>query len=235
MEANQDKSLRIVGGVCAILWPLLSELLFFGLYPVLAGSSKNPPGSSPETFLRSAAELSQNPAILTLEWGKVAMPLLLLPFLLALYRVLQQRGQRNLIMIAGALGLLGMAFTMLGHTFNSTVNHALGQAYVNAQSETEGLAVLHSANIFSAWHRGINQTGSLLYQGCVGLVSLALIRGKIWRGWGWAGLFGAVLALVAKLTPGLEGITNLAWTGLAYFIWPIALGIALLRVRSVNI
>jgi hypothetical protein len=47
-------------------------------------------------------------------------------------------------------------------------------------------------------------------------------------------LFGALLALVAKLTPGIEGLTNFAWTGLAYFIWPVALGIGLVRIKGEN-
>jgi hypothetical protein len=72
---------------------------------------------------------------------------------------------------------------------------------------------------------------SLLYQGCVALISLALIRSHTWRAWGWMGLIGAVLALPAKLSLGLKVPTNAIWTGLAYGVWPIALGIGLLRYR----
>ena len=71
-------------------------------------------------------------------------------------------------------------------------------------------------------------TAALLYQGCVGLVELALILSRTWRAWGWLGVGGALIALVAKLIPGLEGVTNFTWTGLAYFVWPIALAIKLL-------
>jgi len=72
----------------------------------------------------------------------------------------------------------------------------------------------------------------LLYQGCVGLVGLALIRSRTWRVWGWVGLVGALLALVAKLAPPLEGVSSVVWTGLAYYVWPVALGIRLLRNRT---
>ena len=232
MNGNQDKGLRIAGGVCAILWPLLSQFLFFALYPVLARNSEISPVSDLETFLWNAAELAQNSAIVALEWSKMAMSLLLLPFLLALYKTLYQRGRQNLVLLALGLGLIGMAFTMLGDTFNSTINHALGREYVNAGSNAGGADIVAMVRVFFSWHKGINQVGSLLYQGCVGLISVALIRANMWRGWGWVGLVGSALALVAKLTPGLQGVTNFTWTGLAYFLWPAALGIGLLRMKE---
>lgn len=75
--------------------------------------------------------------------------------------------------------------------------------------------------------RGLNQMSSLLYQGCVGLIGLALIRSRTWRVWGWVGL-------VAKLAPPLKGVSSVVWTGLAYGIWPVALGVGLLKNKGAS-
>jgi hypothetical protein len=45
---------------------------------------------------------------------------------------------------------------------------------------------------------------------------------------GWIGVAGWIMALI-KLAPGIPGMTNLLWTGLAYAVWPIAVGVGLLR------
>jgi hypothetical protein len=204
-------------------------LLFYALYPILASSAKIPPASSFDTYLRGAAELGRNPAILTLEWGKVYVPLLLLPFLLALYRFMSQRGQQNVVLIAVGLGLFSIAFTIFGHTFNSTINHTLGKVYVDAGSETERAALLSMARVFSVWHGGINQIASFLYQGSLGLLSLALLRNRTWRFWGWLGLIGALLAIPAKIPFGWQVPTNFIWTGIAYFFLPVGLGVGLIE------
>lgn len=234
MKKNNIRRLMIAGGICAILWPLLSELLFYALYPILAANSKIAAGADMYSFLQSTAELASNKAIIALEWGKVGTPLLLIPVFLALYKTLDPHNQHNLFLVAVGIGFVSIAFMMLGHIFNSTVNHALGQGYISLMNESSQNAFIAVTNVFHAWHRGINQTASLLYQGFVGLISLALINARIWKILGWAGLVGSLLALVAKLTPGLEGISNLAWTGLAYFIWPVGLGIGLLKLRMDN-
>jgi hypothetical protein len=234
MNKKNLRGLMIAGGTCAILWPLLSELFFYVLYPILAASSKIPTGANMDIFLQRTAELANNKAIIGLEWGKVATPLLLIPFLLALYRTLNPHNQHNLTLVAVGIGFVSIVFMMLGHIFNSTVNHTLGQQYISLLNENSKNTFLAVTNVFHAWHRGINQTASLLYQGCVGLISLALIKTRIWKILGWVGLVGSLLALVAKLTPGLEGISNLTWTGLAYFIWPVGLGIGLLKLRMDN-
>jgi hypothetical protein len=235
MLVKSYKRVYIIGGVCGILWPVLSELLFYALYPVLAGNAKIPPASNFETYLIGIAELGQNSAVLTLEWSKLATSLLLIPFLLAIWRLVSQRGQRDLALVAVTLGILSMVFAMFGYTFNTTINHALGNGYVGAGSGNERAAILSIAGVFSAWHGSINQIASFLYQGCVGLLSLALLRNHTWRFWGWLGLIGALLAIPAKIPLGWQVPTNLLWTGIAYFLLPVGLGIGLLKVsKSIN-
>jgi len=201
MNKNNLRGLWIIGGICAILWPLLSELLFYALYPILAVNSKIPTGAGMDIFLQRTAELGNNKALVALEWGKVATPLLLIPFLLALYKTLYSRNHYYLILVAISIGFVSIAFMMFGHIFNSTINHALGREYTSLLNESGKSTFLAVTNVFHAWHRGINQTASLLYQGCVGLSSLALIKNRLWSILGWAGLVGSLLALVAKLTP----------------------------------
>jgi len=231
METKRERGLFIAGGVCAILWPVLS-LGFFAAYPVAAGGAMLAMLGGPEAYAIRLAELGQRPAVVALEWGQAAVPLLLWPFLLALCRLLSQRSQRDLALVAVGLGLLGMSLMVLSNTFNPTLSHALGQAYVDAGSEAEGAAILAILRGLLRWRRGLNQMAALLYQSCVGLVSLALIRSRTWRVWGWVGLGGALLALPAKLPLGLKAPSNILWTGLAYAVWPVALGIGLLRKRE---
>jgi hypothetical protein len=229
MDVNRDRGLFITGGICAIAWPILSEIVFYAAYPLLAGGGGPPQPGGPEGLMVRFAAAGQQPAVVALEWGKVAVQLLQLPFLLAVYRLLSERGQGNLAMVGVGLGLVSMVLITVSHTFMPTLSHALGQAYVDAQSPEEGAAILAVALALLRWRAGLNQTASLLYQGCVGLVSLAMIRSRAWPVLGWLGLAGALLALPAKLPLGLRAPTNLIWTGLAYFVWPIGLGIGLLR------
>jgi hypothetical protein len=231
MENKANRPFLIAGGICAVVWPLLSELMFYALYPLLAGADRIPVGAGMAEILRGTAALGDNRAIVALEWSKVVAPVLLLVFLSALHHLLRRRGAQGLAQIAFGLGALSVAFSILANTFNSTLNHALGEAYVHAGSEAEQAAILAVFESLGGWHRGINQTASLLYQGCIALFGIALIRSRIWSFWGGVGLAGATLALIAKLTPGIAGVTNFTWTGLAYFFWPIALGVGLIRVR----
>lgn len=228
METKRERGLFIAGGMCAILWPVLS-LGFFAAYPVAAGGAMLalPGGLGP--YATHLAQLGQRPAVVALEWGQAAVPLLLWPFLLALCRLLSQRSQRDLALVAVGLGLLGMSLMVLSNTFNPTLSHALGQAYVDAESEAEGAVILALLRGLLHWRRGLNQMASVLYQSSVGLVSLALIRSRTWRAWGWMGLVGALLALPAKLALGLKAPSNILWTGVAYAVWPLALSIGLLR------
>lgn len=229
MDNTKERGLFFTGGLCAIAWPILSEFVFYAVYPLLAGGGVTPQPGGPEGMMIRLAEAGQRPALVALEWGKVAVQLLQLPFLLAMYRLLSQRGQRNLALVGVGLGLVSMVLIVISHTFLPTLSHALGQAYVDAESPEEGAAILAITLALLRWRGGLNQTASLLYQGCVALVSLAMIRSRTWRIRGWLGLVGALLALPAKLPLGLRVPTNLIWTGLAYFVWPIALGIGLLR------
>jgi hypothetical protein len=169
--------------------------------------------------------LSQNPAIIALEWSKVATALLVLPFLMALYHFLHREQHSGLTVVGITLGLLSMVFTMLANTVHPTLSHTLGQSYMETVTETERTILIGVINGWFSWIRGINQTASLLYQGCVGFVSLVLIRKGTWRFWGWLGLIGALHALTAKLPLGLEAPTNFIWTGIAYFLWPVGLGV----------
>ncbi len=228
MDTRSDRGLLIAGGVCGILWPILT-LSYYAAYPVAAGGVMRLQPGDPGSFALRLAELGQRPVILALEWAYAALPLLLLPFLQALYRLLSRRGCRDLPLLAVGLGLLSIGLMVISHTFNSTALHALGQAYADAANNAEGAAILSVQAGLLRWMRGLNQVSSLLYQGCVALISLALIRTRTWRIWGWVGLLGAVLALPAKLALGLQVPTNAIWTGLAYGLWPVALGIGMLK------
>jgi hypothetical protein len=207
------RGLLIVGGLCAILWPLLTTA-YYAAYPLVAGGAMLHPGEGHAGWAIRLAELVQRPAVVTLEWIDAALPLLLWPFFVALYRLLGRRGQRNLNLVATGIGLLSISLMVLSSTFNPTALYSLSQAYVGAATEAEGMAVLSALNGLGSWTRGLNQTSSLLYAGYVGLVSLALIRSRTWSVRAWLGVVGAVLVLPAKLSLGLRVPTNAIWTGL---------------------
>jgi hypothetical protein len=226
-----DRGLLIAGGLGAILWPVLSTP-YYAAYPILAGGAMLRPEEGQAGWAVRFAELGQRPAVVTLEWINAALPLLLWPFFVALYRLLGRRGQRDLSLVATGLGLLGIGLMALSSASNPTLLHALGQAYVGATSEAEGMAVLSVLNGLLRWVGGINRMASLLYAGYVGLASLALLRSRTWRIRGWLGVVGAVLVVPAKLSLGLRVPTNAIWTGLAYGVWPLALGVGLLRTKE---
>jgi hypothetical protein len=228
---ESGRGLLFAGGVCAILWPMLS-LAYYAAYPLAAGGAMLlEPGVEGALAIR-AAQMGQRPAVVALEWIYALLPLLLWPFFAALYRLLGRRGQRDLALVAIGLGLLGIGLMTSSSTFNATSLHNLGQAYVGAGSQAEGAAILSTLYGLISWMRGLNQMSSLLYLASVALLSVALLRSRTWRAWGWVGLMGALLALPAKLPLGLQVPTNIIWTGLAYIVWPVALGIGLLRSKK---
>lgn len=227
---QSGRGLLIAGGLCAILWPLLSTA-YYAAYPIAAGKAMLPEAGGQAGFATRIAELGQRPAIVTLDWIYAVLPLLLWPCFAALYRMLSRQGQQDLSLVAIGLGCLALGLMVLSYTFNPTLLYALGQAYANAGSETEGAAILSALHGLISWMRGLNQMSSLLYQGCVGLLSLALIFSRIWRVRGWVGLLGALLAVPAKVPLGIDVPSNFIWTGLAYCVWPVAVGLGLLRYK----
>lgn len=233
MNQQPGRSLLTVGGLCAVLWPLLT-LGYYATYPVAAGGAMIPQGKGLAGFLERVADLSQRPAVAALEWVHAALPLLLWPVFLALYRLLSARGHPDLSSMAIGFGLIGIVAMTTSYTFTPTALHALAQAYTGATSHAEGTAMLSTLSGLLRWMRGLNQVSSLLYQACVALFSLAFIRSRIWRALGWLGLVGAVLALPAKLSLGLSVPTNAIWTGLAYGVWPVAMGVGLLKIRRIG-
>jgi hypothetical protein len=222
---NHQPLLR-AGGICAILYPLL-DLSFFALYPLAAGGAVLS-GTGQEAFMARLADLGQRPVVLALEWVHTLLPLLLVPFALALYRLLTQEGQRNLALLASVSLLLSLALMLPSNAMNATLNHELGRSYVGATTETERTAILAVFQALGTWHGGLNKMASLLYQAFVGLSGLAMVLSRKYRVRGWIGVAGSIIALI-KFTPGIPGMTNFLWTGLAYTVWPIAVGIGLLR------
>ena len=230
-DRPRGRGLLVAGGLCAMLWPFLTTA-YYAAYPIVAGGAMLPQEGGLEGFARRLAELGQRPAIVALDWANAALPLLVWPFLVALYWMLRRHGQRDLGIVAAGLGLIGVGLMVLSNTFNPTVLYSLGQAFVDAGSETEGAALLGVLQGLIRWMRGLNQASSLLYQGGVGLMSLGLILSRTWRVRGWVGVVGALLAVPAKVPLGIDVPTNVIWTGLAYLVWPVAVGIGLVRYRG---
>jgi hypothetical protein len=225
------RGLPVAGGLCAILWPLLT-IAYYAAYPLAAGGAMLPQAGGLPDFAARLAELGRRPAIVTLDWSYAALPLLLWPFFIALYRLLSRRGQRDLGLVATGLGFLAMGLMVLSATFTPTLLYALGQAAVGAGSEAGGAAILSVLHSLTSWVRGLNQASSLLYQACVGFLSLALILSRTWRIRGWIGLLGAILAVPAKVSLGIDVPSNVLWTGLAYIVWPVAVGWGLLKLQG---
>ncbi len=90
-------------------------------------------------------------------------------------------------MVGVGLGVVSMLLAVLSHTFNATLSHVLGQAYVDAQNPAEGAAIMAISLALLRSRAGLNQAICLIYQGCVALVSLALIRKPHVAGLGMGG------------------------------------------------
>lgn len=223
---QSSRWLFLVGGMCGILHPLL-DLSFYALYPLAAGGAILS-GTGQEAYVTRAAALGDRPLVTALEWGYTLLPLLIIPLAVALYRLLSRIAQRDIALVALVVALLALTPMLPSGAMNATLNHDLARSYVQATAEGERAAILATFQAVGAWHRGLNQIASLLYQAFAGVSSLGLILGRKYRVRGWIGIAGALIALV-KLTPGIPGVTNFLWSGLAYTVWPIAIGIGLLR------
>ena len=177
---------------------------------------------------RSAA-LGELPLVVALEWMHTVLPLLLLPFALALYRLLTRRGQRDLGLVALILLLLNVTL-LLAVRAAMPLNHDLARSYVEAGGEAERAAILATYHALGAWQWALGQTAYVLYLAFVALSSLGLVLGGVYRKRGWIGIGGALFALL-KYFPVWPGMTNFLWTGVSGAVWPIAVGIGLLRER----
>lgn len=225
-QSGNARWLFVVGGMCGMLHPIL-DLSFFALYPLAAGGAMLS-GTGVEAYMGRLAELGQRPSVVALEWVHTLLPLLLFPLALALYRLLSRRRQRNLGVLALVFLLLSLALTLPSNAMNVTLNHDLGRSYVEATTQAERLAILAAFRALGAWHGGLNQMASVLYLAFVGISSAGLVLSRTYRVRGWLGIGGALFALF-KLMPVWPGMTNFLWTGVAYTVWPIAVGIGLLR------
>jgi hypothetical protein len=227
MTQNRDGHwLFIVGGMCGILYPIL-DLSFFALYPLAAGGAMLS-GTGVQAYMGRLAALGERPMVVALEWVHTLLPLLLLPFALALYRLLSRGRRRNLGLLALVFLLLSLGLTLPSNAMNPTLNHDLGRSYMEATSEAERVAIFAAFRALGAWHGGLNKMASVLYLAFVGISSAGLVLSRTYRVRGWLGIGGALFALF-KLTPVWPGMTNFLWTGVAYTVWPIAVGIGLLR------
>jgi hypothetical protein len=228
-QIRNGRWLFIVGGMCGILYPIL-DLSFFALYPLAAGGAMLA-GGGVQAYMGRLAELGQQPLVVGLEWAHTLLPLLLLPFALALYRLLTRESQRNLGLLALIFLLLSLGLTLPSNAMNVTLNHDLSRSYVEASTEAERGAIFAAFRALGAWHGGLNEIASVLYLAFVGIGSVGLVLGRTYRIRGWLGVGGALFALF-KLTPVWPGMTNFLWTGVAYAVWPIAVGIGFLRDRT---
>lgn len=230
MTQNRNgRWLFIVGGMCGILYPIL-DLSFFALYPLAAGGAMLS-GRGVQVYMARLAELGERPLVLALEWVHTLLPLLLLPFALALCRLLSRGRHRYLGLLALVSLLLSLGLTLPSNAMNATLNHDLGRSYVEATTEAEQAAIFAAFRALGAWHGGLNQMASVLYLAFVGISSAGLVVSRTYRVRGWLGIGGALFALI-KLTPVWPGMTNFLWSGVAYTVWPIAVGMGLLRERS---
>jgi len=85
-------------------------------------------GTGQDAYMARMADLGERPLVIALEWTNTLLPLLLLPFAVALYRVLSSRGQRNLSVVALSLVLLGLALMLPSNAINATLNHDLARS-----------------------------------------------------------------------------------------------------------
>jgi hypothetical protein len=233
MNSQKNRMFFILSGISAILWPVLM-LGFYAAYPIAAGKPIRAVIGGQAEYAMRLAELGQRPAVIILEWLHAGLPLLTWPMFLGLYRLLQKRNHNNLILLACCFGLFGTALMVFNGTFYPAFSHNLGEAYLNSGSEAEGAALIDFLFVTMYWYQSLNVLASLLYQVCVGLFGAALIKNKTWRVRGWLGVVGAFLALIGKVIPGPAGFSNITWSGLAYVVWPFAVGVGLLMVRKTN-
>ncbi len=222
---KNSRWLFVVGGICGILYPIL-DIGFFALYP-LAARGPVVSGGGVEAYMGRMAAVGERPLVIALEWTHTFLPLVLLPFAVALYRLLTRRGLRDLELVALILLLFNMTLLMPAHGA-MPLNHDLANSYIEAGTEAERAVISATFHALGRWQWALGQIAYVLYLAFVGLSSLGLILGRTYRKRGWIGIGGALFGLL-KLTPVWPGMTNFLWTGVSCAVWPVAVGIGLLR------
>jgi hypothetical protein len=165
-------------------------------------------------------------------WILILMGYLAMVAFVGFYYALRQAGQ--VLLLAPVLGVAGMVLVQVSHLIPIGMAYELAPAYVARGADTATLGAV--SDMFTATALVLNAAGDALVWGVtVPLYAWAVLTTRAVPRWiGWLGLVVAVFAgwlgLFAPASPVLEGLSSIGF--LAFFIFMLSMGIALLRRRS---
>ena len=229
----KNASLTTVGAVCAIL---LFVSFAIGVALMASGGVQT---LIPETGtegldwiadVNDAGGLFTAGAWLTILGGYFGMIALV-----GFYDALREAGR--VLIIAPIVGVFGLVLVTLSHLIPIALAYELAPAYTDAEGATQAsLAV--TMDTLTSISLITNYAGdSLLWGVTIPMFAYAVLKTSVvprWIGWlgvvvavfaGWLGLLGPASSLI-------EGISSIGF--LAFFIFMLSMGIALLRRRSQN-
>jgi hypothetical protein len=225
----QRLDLRAIGGVCAVM-----GVVIFILGGVVGAATGGPDTVIPETgdglrtWVRDVVDDRTGFAIGT---GMVVLAgILLAVALIGFYDVLRYAGPA--MILAPVLGIFGVVLVTISHSLPIVMAEQFAPDFAGA-GPTARTTLQTTGDLMAGTALATNYVGDLMiWAVAVPLFGLAAVRTRAvsrWIGWlgvlvgvvgGWIGAFGIVSTTV-------EDITAIGFLG--FFVWMLAMGVALLR------
>jgi hypothetical protein len=167
-------------------------------------------------------------------WLVVATGLLLTVALVGAYDAFRVAGP--VMVLAPVLTVLAATLVTISHVVPLEMARHLVPGYVASHGPAHvGLAA--TVQGLAGVSQGLNLAGDTVLWGVVvPMYAVATLAHRVVPRWiGWLGLvaavFGGWLGPVAVLVPAIDAVTGIGFV--AFFVWMVALGVALLRPRKV--
>jgi hypothetical protein len=221
--------LRAIGGICAVMGVVM--FVFGGVVGAAAGGPGTvipETGDGLVTWVRDVVDSRTGFDIGT---GMVVLAgILLAVALIGFYDVLRDAGPA--MILAPVLGIVGLVLVTISHSLPIVMAEEFAADFTNA-GPVARTTLQTTGDVMAGTALATNYVGDLMvWAVAVPLYGLAVVTTRAlprWIGWlgifvgvvgGWIGAFGIVSTTV-------ENITAIGF--LAFFVWMIAMGVALLR------
>jgi Domain of unknown function (DUF4386) len=225
----ERRDLRTIGGIAAVM-----GVVIFVLGGVIGAATGGPDTVIPETgdgLTTWVGDVVDNRTGFDIGTGMVVLAgILLAVALLGFYDVLRDAGPA--MILAPVLGIFGLVLVTISHSLPIVMAEEFASDFAGAGPSAR-ITLQTTGDLMAGTALATNYVGDLLlWAVAVPLFGLAAVRTRAvprWIGWlglfvgvvgGWIGAFGIVSSAV-------EDITAIGF--LAFFVWMIAMGVALLR------
>jgi hypothetical protein len=227
----RNLSLTTIGAVCAIL---MFVSFAFGIVFMATGGV---PVLIPETGSEGREWIADvndaGGAFLVGAWLTIIGGYFGMVALIGFYNALRAAGR--VLVLAPILGVVGLTLVTVSHLIPIAMAYELAPAYADASGASQA-SLATAEDTLAAISLVTNYAGNFLGWGvAIPMIAYAILTTSVVPRWiGWLGMvvafFAGWLGLLGPASSVIEGISSIGF--LAFFVFVLSMGIALLRIRS---